>query len=302
MRYFQIDLNRESHLTVETSPDTLVDLTAITSHAGGVFDLVKAAALAGSDIDTVARSIVNRSGSGATISLDDVLDATTGAGTGPSLKIPFMPPEVWAVGVTYQDSMRERQAESEVPDVYAAVYAAARPEVFFKATPSRVAAPYEEVGIRADSDWDVPEPELAFVLFDGRVIGFTVGNDMSSRTIEGTNPLYLPQAKVYDKACSIGPCFVSAADIGDPQNLGVKLKIEREGHPGFQGETSTSKMMRDCDYLADWLQRHNPVPDGTTVLTGTGVIPPEDFTLQARDVVSIEIENIGVLVNTVVVV
>ena len=174
--------------------------------------------------------------------------------------------------------------------------------MFFKATPGRVSGPFGEVGIRADSDWDVPEPELAFVLFDGAVAGYTVGNDMSSRTIEGINPLYLPQAKIYDKSCSIGPCFVTRETVGDPQDLSVKLVIERDGNEVFTGATSTRNMLRDCDYLADWLQRHNPVPDGTTVLTGTGIIPPPDFTLRGGDVVSIEIEKIGTLTNTVVVV
>ena len=302
MRYYQLQIRGESHLAVETSDDTLVDLTTISPHATGVIELLRAAALAGTDIDQIARAIVDRSSSGVTISLADVEDATAAGGHGPSYGLPLVPPEVWAVGVTYQDSMRERQAESDTPDVYAKVYASERPEVFFKATPSRVCGPFEEVGIRADSDWDVPEPELAFVLFDGTVAGFTIGNDMSSRTIEGANPLYLPQAKVYDKSCAIGPCFVTRETVGDPQDLNVKLLIERDGKEAFTGVTSTGNMLRDCDYLADWLQRHNPVPDGTTVLTGTGIIPPPDFTLRGGDVVSIEIEKIGTLTNTVVVV
>ncbi len=302
MRYYQLQIRGESHLAVETSDDTLVDLTTISPHAIGVIELLRAAALAGTDIDQIARAIVDRSSGGMTISLADVEDATAGGGHGPHYGLPLVPPEVWAVGVTYQDSMRERQAESDTPDIYAKIYASERPEVFFKATPSRVSGPFEEVGIRADSEWDVPEPELAFILFDGAVAGFTIGNDMSSRTIEGTNPLYLPQAKVYDKSCSIGPCFVTRETVGDPQDLTVKLLIERDGKEAFTGTTSTGNMLRDCDYLADWLQRHNPMPDGTTVLTGTGIIPPPEFTLQAGDVVSIEIEKIGTLTNTVVVV
>ncbi len=302
MRYYQLQIHGESHLAVETSEDTLVDLTTISPHATGVLELLRAAALGGTDIDQIARAIVDRSSGGMTISLDDVEDATRDGSHGPRYGLPLPPPEVWAVGVTYQNSMFERQAESDNPDVYGKVYTADRPEIFFKATPSRVSAPFEEVGIRADSDWDVPEPELAFVLFDGVVAGYTIGNDMSSRTIEGTNPLYLPQAKIYDKSCAIGPCFVTRETVGDPQNLTVKLTIERDGQEGFSGTTSTSGMMRDCDYLADWLQRHNPVPDGTTVLTGTGIIPPPEFTLQGGDVVSIEIEKIGTLTNTVVVV
>ena len=187
-------------------------------------------------------------------------------------------------------------------DGYGKVYTADRPEVCFKATPSRLSGPYGEVGIRADSSWDVPEPELAFVLFDGRVAGYTCGNDMSSRSIEGENPLYLPQAKIYDKSCAIGPCFATAEAVGDPKNLAIRLTIQRDGEEVFNGETSTSAMFRDCEDIANWLQRHNAVPDGTTVVTGTGVIPPPDFTLAEGDVVNVEIENIGRLTNTVVVV
>ncbi len=302
MRYFQLSIRGESHVAVEATEDTLVDLTAISPHARGVLDLLRTASMMGTDIDHVARTIVDRSSGGSTISLADVEDATA-EGSGPvTYGLPLLPPEVWAVGVTYSDSMRERQAESDTPDVYAKVYTADRPEIFFKATPDRVVAPFNEVGIRDDSDWDVPEPELAFVVFDGVVAGYTVGNDMSSRTIEGANPLYLPQAKIYDRSCAIGPCFVTRETVGDPQALNVRLRIERDGAEVFNGTTSTSEMIRDCDYLADWLQRHNPVPDGTTVLTGTGVIPPPEFTLAGGDVVSIEIEKIGTLTNTVVVV
>jgi 2-dehydro-3-deoxy-D-arabinonate dehydratase len=198
------------------------------------------------------------------------------------------------------DSMRERQAESGTPDVYAKVYNAERPEAFFKATANRLAPPFTPVGIRADSEWDVPEPELAFVLFDGKIAGYTAGNDMSSRSIEGANPLYLPQAKVYDRSAAIGPCFATPEVVGDPQDLDVTLTIERGGEQAFQGKANTGSMKRDCAYLADWLQRHNPVPDGTTALTGTGTIPPPEFTLKDGDVVTIEIERIGALVNTVI--
>jgi 2-dehydro-3-deoxy-D-arabinonate dehydratase len=125
---------------------------------------------------------------------------------------------------------------------------------------------------------------------------------MSSRSIEGANPLYLPQAKLYDRSCSIGPCFVSAGSLGDPQKLGVRLVIERGGEQVFRGESNTSKMKRTCADIADWLQRHNPVPDGTTVLTGTSIVPPPTFTLKGGDVVRVELESIGALVNTVTVV
>jgi 2-dehydro-3-deoxy-D-arabinonate dehydratase len=285
---------------VETSEDTLVDLTAISNHAHSVLGLLRAAAVAGTDIDTVARALIDR-GPGTTISIEDLLQSSARGG-GMALLPPVIAPEVWAAGVTYQDSMRERQAESGTPDVYAKVYTADRPEVFFKATAERVVPPFGEVGIRADSTWDVPEPELAFVLFDGKIAGYTCGNDMSSRSIEGANPLYLPQAKLYDRSCSIGPCFATPEAVGDAQGLKVRLTIERNGKREFNGESSTSKMKRTCVEIADWLQRHNPVPDGTTVLTGTGTIPPPTFTLKGGDVVRVEIENIGTLVNTVAVV
>ena len=209
MRYYQFMHSGSLHVGVETSDDTLVDLTAVSGHARSVLDLLRAAAIAGTDIDGVARALVDR-GPGATMSVEELMESSADGGTGPKLMPPVLAPEVWAAGVTYQDSMRERQAESGTPDVYAKVYAADRPEVFFKATADRLVAPYGEVGIRSDSTWDVPEPELAFVLFDGRIVGYTCGNDMSSRSIEGANPLYLPQAKVYDRSCSIGPCFATS--------------------------------------------------------------------------------------------
>ena len=215
---------------------------------------------------------------------------------------PVDAPEVWAFGVTYMDSMRERQAESGSPDVYAKVYDAARPESFFKATLDRLQPPFADVGIRGDSGWDVPEPELAFVMYGGKIVGFTCGNDMSSRTIEGDNPLYLPQAKVYDKSASLGPALVSKESIGDPQKLAVTLVIERDGKEAFRGQANTGDMKRDCEYLVSWLVRHNSIPDGTSVMTGTGTIPPPEFTLAAGDVVHITIDKIGTLTNTVVVV
>lgn len=302
MRYYHVMLDSsESRLTVEANDESLVDLTSISPHARTVYDLLEAAALTGVTVDHVARSLIDRGGN-AWLSLADLQGNSAVDGRYPRLSVPLVPPEIWAVGVTYQDSMRERQAESKSPDIYARVYGAERPEVFFKGTPRVLAQPYGEVGIRADSAWNVPEPELAFVLFDGQIVGYTCGNDMSSRTIEGDNPLYLPQAKIYDRSCAIGPCFVTPEAVGNAQNLTVTLIITRAGKQAFKGSTNTSKMRRDCAYLADWLQRHNPVPDGTTVCTGTGTIPPPDFTLQQGDVIDIQIEKIGTLTNTVVVV
>ncbi|MFW6195468.1 MAG: fumarylacetoacetate hydrolase family protein, partial [Chloroflexota bacterium] len=259
MRYYQIAVRGgESHLAVEATEDMVVDLTALSPHVRSFFDLMQTASIMGTTIDRVARQVLDR-GTSSTFSVRDMHENTENASGWPRMQVPLRSPEVWATGVTYQDSMKERQAESGTPDVYARVYAADRPEVFFKATPSRLMGPYDEVGIRADSTWDVPEPELGFVLYDGEIVGYLCGNDMSSRSIEGENPLYLPQAKVYDRSCSIGPCIATRETVGDPQDLTVRLAIERGGKQAFQGETSTSLMVKDCEYIADWLQRHNPV-------------------------------------------
>ena len=214
-------------------------------------------------------------------------------------RIPIDSPETWAFGVTYEDSMKERQAESDTPDVYGKVYVADRPEAFFKSTLARLKGPNDKVGIRLDSTWDVPEPELTFIIFQGKIIGFTVGNDMSSRSIEGANPLYIPQAKIFNNSASVGPCWVPI-ELIDYNNLKVEMIITRISEKVFSGSGSTSLMKRKCDELNEWLHRSNDIPDGTTVMTGTGTIPPEDFTLQEGDEISITIENIGTLVNKVI--
>ncbi len=295
MRYYQFLSDDEVHVGVEASDGVISDLTAITAEADSTLSLFKAAYLGGVGIDDVARSIL-ANGDALQLKVDQLLSGDVGARILP----PIFAPEVWAFGVTYMDSMRERQAESGSPDVYAQVYNADRPEAFFKSTADRLVSPGDTVGIRADSEWDVPEPELAFVLYAGEIVGYTIGNDMSSRSIEGANPLYLPQAKVYDRSCAIGPSIATPDVVGDPQSLEVGLVIERDGEVAFNGAANTSSMKRDCNYLSDWLQRHNRVPNGTTVCTGTGTIPPPEFTLQAGDVVKISIDQIGTLVNKVV--
>ena len=215
-----------------------------------------------------------------------------------SIQSPIFPQEVWAAGVTYSDSMRERQAESDSPDVYAKVYNAERPEIFFKGTGDRMQPPESDLGIRSDSGWDVPESELAVIIINGEIVGFTIGNDMSSRSIEGENPLYLPQAKVYNKSFSIGPCIILSEDV-NPQDLRVELKILRKGEIVFDGNSSTAEMKRNVIELVDWLQRSNDLPEVAVLLTGTGIIPPQDFTLERNDVVEISIEKIGTLRNKI---
>ncbi|MEP6756209.1 MAG: fumarylacetoacetate hydrolase family protein [Chthonomonadales bacterium] len=217
------------------------------------------------------------------------------------LLAPILPDhEIWAAGVTYESSKFARMAESpEGGDFYAKVYVADRPEIFFKGTPGRTVGQGGEVRIRKDSKWNVPEPELTVIAAaTGQILGFTIGNDMSSRDIEGENPLYLPQAKVYDGCCAIGPVIVPASLV-DPANLGIELRIFREGSLKYQGETNTAKMKRNVRDLVDWLFRENVFPNGTVLLTGTGLIPPEEFSLLVDDVVEIEIEGIGVLRNVV---
>jgi len=212
--------------------------------------------------------------------------------------LPIDSPEVWAFGVTYADSMKERQAESDTPDVYGKVYFADRPEAFFKSTLRRLRGPNETVGIRNDSTWDVPEPELTFIVYQKQIIGFTCGNDMSSRSIEGENPLYIPQAKIFKNSASIGPCWVPIECL-DFNNLKVEMVIKRNSEEVFAGTCNTSQMKRKCDELNKWLNQSNDIPDGTTVMTGTGIIPPMDFTLSQNDLITISIENIGTLKNIV---
>ncbi|MCH2399446.1 MAG: fumarylacetoacetate hydrolase family protein [Pirellulales bacterium] len=221
-------------------------------------------------------------------------------------QVVLLPPidnqEVWAAGVTYKRSQTARMEESETSaDCYDRVYQSARPEIFLKATPNRVSGPGQPVRIRADSKWDVPEPELALVLNSRlELVGFTIGNDVSSRDIEGENPLYLPQAKVYNQCCGLGPYIVLASSVADPSAIEISLRIERDGNSAFQGETSISEMARSFDDLLGWLGRENSFPNGAFLLTGTGIVPDSAFTLQAGDLVHISISGIGTLSNPVV--
>jgi len=298
MKYYSlIGVDGDTRLAVEAREGILSDLTSVHPELEMLEDLVLAGAVSGRSIDTLAQQIIE-GGDTDEYSLAEILNGESDA----ALDMPFEPPEVWAAGVTYKTSEMERRRESETPDVYSMVYSAERPEVFFKATPERCVGPNDAVGIREDSNWNVPEPELAFVLYGGEIIGYTVGNDMSSRQIEGENPLYLPQAKVFNRCCAIGPCFVTAESIADPHGLDVNCVITRNGAEVFSGSTNTSQMARTCQELADWLQRHNDVPNMTAVLTGTPIVPPPDFTLQEGDSVSITIQGIGTLVNDVMVV
>lgn len=209
--------------------------------------------------------------------------------------------EVWAAGVTYKRSQEARERESAgAARFYDLVYAAPRPELFFKAPAYRVSGPGERVHIRRDSRWNVPEPELALVISPQlQLVGFTIGNDMSSRDIEGENPLYLPQAKFYDHACALGPCITLAAAMPKPDDTAIRLIIEREGRPAFDGSTKVAAMKRSFQELIDWLGRETSFPHGAILLTGTGLVPPDDFTLAVGDIVHIDITGIGRLTNPV---
>lgn len=208
--------------------------------------------------------------------------------------------EVWAAGVTYYRSRTARMEESEDAGgatFYDKVYEADRPELFFKATASRVSAPGEAVNIRKDSTWDVPEPELTLVISpQGKIQGFTIGNDMSSRSIEGENPLYLPQAKVYEGCASVGPCIIVQDHI--PENTKILLEILRNGKVEAAGNTDLTQLKRKPQELADWLFRANTFPIGCLMMTGTGIVP-DGFTLKENGQVRITIEGIGTLENPV---
>ena len=224
----------------------------------------------------------------------------TATTSGPRLLMPIIPPEVWACGVTYIRSRAARESETAAKGIYERVYEASRPEVFFKATPHRCVGPNDNVCIRRDSKWTVPEPELVVLLgAERQVLGFTAGNDMSARDIEGENPLYLPQAKVYNASCSLGPVLVTPTSIGDLEDLTIRLLVKRNGSPAFQGGTKTGLMKRTIPELLEFLTRDNPVPAGTACMTGTGIVPPDNFSLVQDDLIEISIDNIGVLRNPV---
>lgn len=215
---------------------------------------------------------------------------------------PMESQELWASGVTYLRSKEERQEESKAAgggDFYQRVYAAERPELFFKATRHRVVGHGGKVRIRRDSDWNVPEPELVLVLNRrGEIVGYTIGNDMSSRSIEGENPLYLPQAKTYDGCAAVGPCILVSPDPF-PRDALIRLEIGRHGNTVYTGEVAVSQITRAFEELAGFLFRECSFPTGALLMTGTGIVPDSPFTLQFDDEIAISIDHIGTLVNRV---
>ncbi len=238
---------------------------------------------------------------------DDPLAALRGVGVPEPLAslgmlAPIHAPEIWCAGVTYERSRDARleEAKTDARDVYALVYEADRPELFMKdANMVRTVGPGGSIRLRSDSTWMVPEPELALVLGeDGDPVAVTIGNDVSSRDIEGANPLYIPQAKIFAGACAIGPALAVPADWDAPFPIRMRI-LDADAHELFEGETSTARMKRSPRELAAWVMRDNPVPPGSVLLTGTGLVPPDDYTLEPGHTVEIEIEGIGMLSNTV---
>ena len=241
------------------------------------------------DLHDFCRSLMERSSASAPPAASDIL-------------APIQNQEVWAAGVTYFRSRSARIEESKEAgggDFYDRVYRAARPELFFKATARRVVGPHGKVRIRDDAAWSVPEPELTLLVnSSGTIVGYTIGNDMSSRDIEGENPLYLPQAKVYDGSCALGPCvLVSSTPL--PLQTKIEMEILREGASAFSGVVELTELKRDPATLVSYLFRDNSFPQGCFLMTGTGIVPPDSFTLARGDRISITIEPIGSLINEV---
>ena len=284
MRYYQLRDGGTRRL-VAADERGAFDLTAEKARLQSFRDLLRAASVSGTSPDDIAASYAADRNE---LPWEQVESDHA---------IPVTADEVWAAGVTYQISEAAREQESSMPEMYLDVYDAERPEIFFKATPNRTVGPNDDVGIRADSDWNVPEPELAIVLYDGETVGYTIGNDMSSRSIEGENPLYLPQAKMYDRCCAIGPCV--ATDIEDPHSLALSMAIYRDGECVYDEETTTGEMVRECEELVSYFTAHNAIPELAVLLTGTSLVPDDEFTLQQRDRVEINVEDIGTLRNAV---
>ncbi len=277
--------------------EAVYDLTAVDERFGALVNLLNTGGLQSVLLDEVLEHAVE----GVPMLLSD-LDRAPSPNVA-HLLAPIDEQEVWAAGVTYlrsRDARREESKKAGGDTFYDRVYEADRPELFFKATPFRTVGPNAAIRIRRDAQWNVPEPELALVISpDLRLVGYTVGNDVSSRDIEGENPLYLPQAKVYVGSCALGPVITLAEAVADPKSLTIELTIRRSGQVTFNGQTSIAQMKRTFDDLIAYLGRDNAFPKGVILLTGTGVVPPDDFTLEEGDEVEIAIAEIGTLRNVV---
>jgi len=285
MRYYRVGDQIDSFRLIVDTGEATYDLTDLKPSLTSFADLARTSNITETPVDAVATNLLE--------------DAPTVDPATSNYLTPIEAEEVWAAGVTYEISEQAREDESGMPEVYFDVYEGERPELFFKATPSRTIGPSEQIGVRGDSNWNVPEPELGIVLYRGEIVGYTIGNDVSSREIEGSNPLYLPQAKVYDQCCAIGPCVVSAETVGDPHDLEMTMTITRGGKIVYEESTTTGEMVRTCEELVSYFVRHNAVPETAVLLTGTSLVPEDSFTLQESDNVAISIEKIGTLENQV---
>ena len=295
---------RRGLAVVEDSGATAVDIAYLLDPSGAAADLVAAIAQArqeGRPLDALLAELGQRSDRRWSVDWESLV-LRDGARELP-IDVPVAAPEVWAAGVSYRRSRQAREYESGAGNsaIYTRVYGAVRPELFLKdAGGRRTVGPGSAVNVRPDSSWSVPEPELALILDrDGRILAYTIGNDVSARDIEAENPLYLPQAKVYSRSCALGPAaLIASADMVQAFDISMRI-IDREGAVLFQGETSSAKMKRSFDELVAFLTRYNPIDDGTVLLTGTGIVPPDDFHLTDTHEVEIEVSGIGVLRNPV---
>lgn len=286
MRYYR-QVKDDKVRLVAREDSKAFDLTSVHPEIQSLTDLLAAAKITDRTVDDIVDFFTVKA------------DSTSIDGLEGKAILPVVPDEIWAAGVTYEISEKARQEESTLPEIYRKVYDSERPELFFKATASRTVGPRESIGIRNDSDWNVPEPELALVLFEGSIVGYTIGNDVSSREIEGENPLYLPQAKVYDRCCAIGPCIATGNSIPDAHDLEITMTIHRDGGVVYDDSTSTANMVRTCEELVSFHRRSNTLPRVSILMTGTSLVP-EEVSIQAGDEVEIEIESIGRLRNPVV--
>ena len=292
MKYFRIEKNNKPNLIINYSNNFGFNITEYSSYINTVEILsIEANSQNISRSEYINQFITNNSIK--KIPLDKVIEKN-------KLLLPFIPDEVWAAGVTYKNSEFERKRESSTPDIYAKVYNAKRPEIFFKSTGSRLVAPNQKIGIRSDSKWNVPEAELAVILINDEIFGYSIGNDMTSREIEGENPLYLTQAKIYDKSCSIGPCILDAESINNYEKFNINCKIIRNKKTIFNANSSVKSMNKSIPYLIKWLKKSNTLPIKSAFLTGTGIVPPPEFTLLENDQISISIDEIGTLNNSVI--
>jgi 2-dehydro-3-deoxy-D-arabinonate dehydratase len=275
--------------------DRVIEITHPEHGLRSTLDLIQWADRERTDLAVAARRL---GAPGRSVPLAE-LDVTPGRAAGSFLDLPLYPPEVWGCGVTYRKSAEFRDEETDRQrGMYDQVYTAARPEIFFKATASRCVGPNGEIGIRSDSRFTAPEPELAIVIGqDGRILAYTIANDVSAWDIERENPLYLPQSKIFQGCCALGPALVTPDEVPDPYALTVIARIRRGEHLLFEDQVETSRIKRRLEELIAYLRRDNPIPAGTVVLTGTGIIVSAEHALRDGDIVEIEIPGLGQLRN-----